>query len=155
MVIFYKTVLVLLLLSIYGSSSARPFNADDFKYHNYKAYSAVGFYTGANCSSLEVDHIVSFRDAHESGAIDWSGFKKALFANDRKNHVPACADINSLKADLPPAELILKAGEQRGDGFKIIAVCDYIAKYYAIKTKYSLSFNNNDRQTFADCGLAI
>jgi len=158
MVIYSKTVSVFLLLSIVSSSYAsfvRPFNEDDFKYHSYKAYSAVGFYSAANCSSLEVDHIVSFRDAHDSGAMDWSGFKKALFANDRKNHVPACADMLRLKADLPPAEFMLKAREQMGVDFQITAGCDYIVRYHAVKTKYSLLFDNNDKQTFADCGLTI
>lgn len=163
MVICYRAVLVLLLLSMVSSaysssflsSSASSFNRSDFKYHSYKAYSAVGYYSAANCSSVEVDHIVSFRDAHDSGAAGWSGFKKALFANDRKNHVPACADVHRLKADLPPTEFVLKAREQMGADFKIIAVCDYIARYYAVKTKYSLLFHNNDKQTFADCGLSI
>ena len=158
MVIFYKTHLALLLLSVITCSfadSVPPFNRGDFKYHNYKAYSAVGFYTATNCSSLEVDHIVSFRDAYDSGAASWSGFKKALFANDRKNHVPACADTLILKAELPPTEFMLKARQAIGPDFKITAVCDYIARYYAIKTKYGLLFANNNRQTFADCGLTI
>ena len=50
MVIYSKTVSVFLLLSIVSSSyasSVRPFNEDDFKYHSYKAYSAVGFYSAA------------------------------------------------------------------------------------------------------------
>jgi hypothetical protein len=98
---------------------------------------------------------VSFRDAHDSGAAGWSGFKKALFANDRKNHVAACAYMLRIKADLPPAQFMLKAREQMGPDFKITGVCDYIARYHAVKIKYSLLFENNDKQTFADCGLTI
>ena len=155
MVIFCKVVLVFLLLSVFSSSLARPFDTDSFKYHSYKAYSAVGFYTGANCIAVEVDHIVSFRDAHDSGASDWSDFKKALFANDRKNHVPSCSKIDELKADLPPAEFMLKARETLGPEFKIIEVCEYLTRYHTVKTKYSLSFQNNSEETFAACGLAI
>ena len=155
MVIFCKTVLALLLLSAFSSSLASPFNTDSFKYHSYKAYSAVGFYTGVNCVAVEVDHIVSFRDAHDSGASDWSDFKKALFANDRKNHVPSCSNIDALKADLPPAEFMLKARETLGSKFKIIEGCEYLTRYHAVKTKYSLSFQNNSKETFAACGLAI
>lgn len=158
MVNFYKPFTVLLLLLMVTSSyssSALPFNRGDFKYHSYKAYSALGFYTAGNCSSVEVDHIVSFRDAHDSGAAGWSGFKKALFANDRKNHVAACAYMLRIKADLPPAQFMLKAREQMGPDFKITGVCDYIARCHAVKIKYSLLFENNDKQTFADCGLTI
>ena len=50
---------------------------------------------------------------------------------------------------------MLKAREQMGVDFKITAGCDYIVRYHAVKTKYSLLFDNNDKQTFADCGLTI
>ena len=84
-----------------------------------------------------------------------SGYRPFAIANDRKNHVPSCSNIDALKADLPPAEFMLKARETLGSKFKIIEVCEYLTRYHAVKTKYSLSFQNNSKETFAACGLAI
>ena len=155
MVFLYKLILLIVLISVFSTSYARPYNRDNFNYHSYKAYSAVGFYTEINCAAVDIDHIVSFSDAYHSGASDWSDFKKTIFANDRKNHVPACEYMRNLKADLTPAKFLQKGLEEQGEGFKIIPMCEYVSKYHDIKTKYSLSFGNNNKLTFADCGLAI
>ena len=41
------------------------------------------YFTDPGC--LDIDHVVSLKDAHISGAYDWTEEEKKLFANDLKN----------------------------------------------------------------------
>ena len=80
----------LFLLVIFSSCVAAANNYDrkDFNYRSYKPNIAIGLYTGKTCDFINIDHIVSLKDAYKSRAASWSDSKKQIFANDRYNHVP-------------------------------------------------------------------
>jgi len=135
--------------------SIKPYNRGEFNYRSYSPTVAIGFYTGQRCSSINIDHIVSLKDAHESGAYNWSPRQKAIFGNDRDNHVPSCREINSSKGSAVPSDFLKRSRDGKGLDYKIIRFCDYVARYYSVKSKYGLSFAVNSNETFSDCGIKI
>ena len=48
------------------------YDRKDFNYRSYKPGTDIGFYTNQPCDFINIDHIVSLKDAHESGAASWS-----------------------------------------------------------------------------------
>tara|TARA_B100001115_G_scaffold63572_1_gene47122 strand:- start:634 stop:963 length:330 start_codon:yes stop_codon:yes gene_type:complete len=101
------------------------------------------------------DHVVSLKDAHESGGFNWSSFKKARFANDKSNHVPSCKRINSSKGSSTPKDFFRKSGDGRGMDYEIKNRCAYVEIYFKVKKKYNLTFTNNAPEVFAQCGIAL
>jgi hypothetical protein len=51
-----------------STSSADNYDRKDFNYRSYKLDTTIGFYTGKTCDSINIDHILSLKDAYESGA---------------------------------------------------------------------------------------
>ena len=53
----------------------------------------------------------------------------------------------------------LKTGKKIHDGrgieYEIKSFCSYLGIYFQVKTKYNLSFNNNNPELFSRCGLNI
>lgn len=135
--------------------SGKRYNRKDYGYRSYRPSTSVGFYTGEVCSSINIDHIVSLKDAHESGAHKWGLKDKSLFANDRDNHVPSCRDINSSKGSATPKEFLRRSRDGKGLDYKIIRFCDYVKRYHSVKTKYGLSFTSNSKRVFLNCGIRI
>jgi len=101
------------------------------------------------------DHVVSLKDAHESGGFNWSSSKRARFANDKSNHVPSCKRINSSKGSSTPMNFFRKSGDGRGMDYKIKNRCAYVEIYFKVKKKYNLTFTNNAPELFAQCGIAL
>ena len=68
----------LFLLVIFSSCVAAANNYDrkDFNYRSYKPNSSIGFYTNKTCDFINIDHIVSLKDADESGASSWAASRK-------------------------------------------------------------------------------
>lgn len=135
--------------------SSKLYNRDDFNYRSYRPTTWIGFYTGQTCSSINIDHVVSLKDAHDSGAYDWSPTQKAIFGNDRDNHVPSCRKINSSKGSAGPESFLRRSRDGKGLDYKIVKFCKYVEKYYTIKRKYGLSLTSNNKIIFSDCGFAI
>ena len=144
-------ILAFVALSSFGDSYDRT----DFNYRSYKGDSGVGFYTGKICDSINIDHIVSLKDAYESGASSWSASKKKIFANDRSNHVPSCSRVNTSKGSGRPSDFLRKSRDGKGLEYEIVRFCEYVKKYYAVKVKYELSFASNDQKLFCECGLTL
>ena len=67
---------------------ADSYDRKDLSYRSYKPNTSIGFYTGKTCDFINIDHIVSLKDAYKSRAASCSDSKKQIFANDRYNHVP-------------------------------------------------------------------
>ena len=149
------TVYCALLLVATGSLAEERYNRSDFNYHSYKPKSSIGFYTNQTCDFINIDHLVSLKDAHESGAASWSPDKKRSFANDRSNHVPSCGRVNSSKGSAGPKDFLRRSNDGKGLEYKIVRFCEYVQKYYAVKVKYGLSFQDNDSATFEQCGVSI
>ena len=144
---------VLLLIAVIFSSFAYSYDRSEFKYKSYKPSTSIGFYTGKTCDFINIDHIVSLKDAYDSGAASWGAFKKESFANDRSNHVPSCGRVNSSKGSEGPSDFLRRSRDGRGLEYDIVRFCEYVRKYYAVKVKYGLSFKNNSKRPFQSCGI--
>ena len=131
------------------------YHRKDFSYRSYKPNTSTGFYTNKTCDFINIDHIVSLKDAYESGASSWGASKKKAFANDRSNHVPSCGRVNSSKGSEGPSDFLRRSRDGKGLEYKIVRFCDYVQKYYAVKVKYGLSLVSNDKKTFVRCGLKL
>jgi hypothetical protein len=142
---------VLILLSLALDSGADSYDRKDFNYRSYKPGTDIGFYTGKACDFINIDHVVSLKDAYESGAASWSDSKKQTFANDRANHVPSCGRVNSSKGSAAPKDFLRRSSDGKGLDYKIVRWCEYVTIYKVVKTQYQLTFANNDRKLLSDC----
>ena len=131
-----------------------PYSRELYAYESYLSKTSIGFYTGKNCTT-NIDHVVSLKDAHESGAFAWEPKTKGAFANDKFNHVPACSRINSSKGSSAPRDFLRKSADGKGMEYEIRSFCGYVGIYYQVKKKYDLSFRNNDPRTFNLCGITL
>lgn len=145
---------VFILVCLTPISCFARYDRDDFNFHSYRPATYTGWYTGQPCDDIDIDHVVSLKDAYESGASTWSNKRKAVFANDRLNHVASCASVNRSKGSSTPKDVIRKANDGRGVEFTFIDRCSYIEKYYKVKIKYDLSFEKNSMKYFRECGVA-
>ena len=152
-----KTVFQILIGSIViGTASlsfAESYDRSGFNYRSYKPSTSIGFYTNQFCDVINIDHVVSLKDAYESGASSWSASKKKAFANDRSNHVPSCGRVNSSKGSEGPSDFLRRSRDGRGLEYNIVRFCEYVQKYYAVKVKYGLSFKGNEKRPFEGCGI--
>ena len=99
---------------------AEGYDRKDFNYRSYKPNTAIGFYTGKTCDFINIDHVVSLKDAYESGAASWSDSKKQSFTNDRQNHVPSCGRVNSSKGSAVPKDFLRRSRDGKGLDYKIV-----------------------------------
>jgi hypothetical protein len=132
---------------------ADSYDRKDFNYRSYKSDTSIGFYTNQPCDFINIDHIVSLKDAYESGAASWGASKKKAFANDRSNHVPSCGRVNSSKGSEGPSDFLRRSNDGRGLEYDIVKFCEYVKKYYAVKVKYGLSFRDNKIQLCESCSI--
>ena len=130
------------------------YDRKSFRYNSYATKSKIGFYTGKVCKT-NIDHVVSLKDAHDSGAFKWNKKKKKIFSNDKKNHVPSCIKINSSKGASTPSIFLKKSIDKKGLDYKIVSLCQYLKIYYSIKKKYNLKFDNNNSKLFLSCLIDI
>ena len=152
---FSLYVISSIAIGIGSLSCADDYDRKDFNYRSYKPNTSIGFYTNKNCDFINIDHIVSLKDAYESGAASWSASKKKAFANDRSNHVPSCGRVNSSKGSATPKDFLRRSRDGRGLEYEIVRFCEYVQKYYAVKVKYGLSLVSNDKKVFGRCGLSF
>ena len=144
-------------------SSPRPSSQNDYDRQewNYRGYSftnTIGFYSGLSCSAgVDTDHVVSLKDAHDSGGLVWNSARKSTFANDIQNLVPSCSEINRSKGASLPLRFITLAGDGSGVDFDFTNdnICKYLTKYRGVKVKYQLAFDANDSSVFNVCNLSI
>ena len=136
-------------------SNTSVYDRSDFSYLSYKPNTSIGFYTKKTCPMMNIDHVVSLKDAHESGAYGWSDSKKVRFGNDRSNHVPSCRKVNTSKGSAGPKEFLRRSRDGKGLDYQLVAFCEYVTKYHSVKARYGLSFVSNSEEIFADCGIDI
>jgi len=140
---------------ITSAVAAGSYNRDSFFYQSYKPNTSIGSYTNQSCDFTNIDHVVSLKDAYDSGAALWSASRKQTFANDRSNHVPSCGRVNSSKGSAGPRDFLRRSNDGKGLEYEIVRFCEYVQRYYAVKVEYGLSFEGNDRATFEQCGVGI
>ena len=136
------------------ANHSKQYNRKSFKYKSYSPNTNIGFYTLKKCDT-NIDHVVSLKDAHDSGANLWNIFLKEQFANDKANHVPSCPRVNSSKGSSMPFDFLRKSSDGKGMDYNIKSFCSYLGIYYQIKKKYNLFFNSNNPDLFLKCGLNI
>jgi hypothetical protein len=151
--IFFKALTASIAIGIMSLSFAEGYDRKDFNYRSYKPDTSIGFYTNKTCDFINIDHIVSLKDAYESGASSWGASRKKAFANDRSNHVPSCGRVNSSKGSEGPSDFLRRSNDGNGLEYDIVRFCEYVQKYYAVKVKYSLSFSSNKKRPFEGCGI--
>ena len=149
-----KLKLFFLLGCFVPLSFANSYDRKDFNYRSYKPNTDIGFYTNKTCDFINIDHIVSLKDAHESGADNWSDSKKKTFANDRANHVQSCGRVNSSKGSAVPKDFLRRSRDGKGLDYKIVRWCEYVAKYHSVKLAYQLTTSNNDQKLLASCSTS-
>ena len=151
-IVIKRSLFLACLLSV-SVAIAGGYDRSDFNYRSYKPNTDIGFYTGKTCDFINIDHVVSLKDAYKSGAVSWSDSKKQSFANDRSNHVPSWGRVNSSKGSAVPKDFLRRSRDGKGLDYKIVRWCDYVTKYHSIKQTYCLSFGANDRRIFENCDL--
>jgi len=89
-------------------------------------------------SSLDVDHVVPLREAHDSGGSNWNGDRREIFANDledprslRAVHLGA----NRSKGSRGPHEWL-----PVNEAFR----CQYIEEFIAIKDRWELGMTRGE-----------
>ena len=150
-----KIFITLIVIGTIPLSFADSYDRKDFSYRSYKPNTSTGFYTGKICDFINIDHIVSLKDAYDSGASSWGASKKKAFSNDRSNHVPSCGRVNSSKGSEGPSDFLRRSRDGRGLEYEIVRFCEYVQKYYAVKVKYGLSFQSNKKRPFEGCGITL
>ena len=150
-----KLKLFFLLGCFVPLSFANSYDRKDFNYRSYKPNTTIGFYTNKTCDFINIDHVVSLKDAYESGASSWVASKKKAFANDRSNHVPSCGRVNSSKGSEGPSDFLRRSRDGRGLEYDIVRFCEYVKKYYAVKVKYELSVKSIKVKLFKRCGINL
>ena len=132
---------------------ADSYNRDSFFFESYKPNTSIGFYTNQSCDFINIDHVVSLKDAYDSGAASWSAYKKRTFANDKANHVTSCGRVNSSKGSAGPKDFLRRSNDGKGLEYEIVRFCEYVEKYHAVKVEYELSFKGNKVNVFQGCGI--
>ena len=150
---FSLYVISSIVIGIGSLSCADDYDRKDFNYRSYKPNTSIGFYTNKTCDFINIDHVVSLKDAYDSGASSWGASKKKAFANDSSNHVPSCGRMNSSKGSEGPSDFLRRSNDGRGLEYEIVRFCEYVQKYHAVKVKYGLSFKGNKKRPFEGCGI--
>ena len=70
--VFFKILTASIAIGAASLSFADNYDRKDFNYRSYKPNTSLGFYTNKACDFINIDHIVSLKDAYESGAASWS-----------------------------------------------------------------------------------
>jgi hypothetical protein len=152
-----KAVLSISLLCVVASSQGAALNYDreSFGYQSYRASSNIGFYSQTKCKTTHIDHVVSLKDAHDTGAEGWPTTQKEAFANDRLNHVVSCAWMNMSKSSLSPLKWYLRSTDGRGRDYDIHNWCRYVLTYTFIKNKYGLHILEEDYAVAKRCKIPL
>jgi hypothetical protein len=87
-------------------------------------------YWQGNGALIDIDHVVSLGNAWVTGAFSWEIKKRAAFANDPLNLLPADAGANRQKGDGDAATWLPANKPFR---------CAYVSRQVAVKTKYNLA----------------
>lgn len=104
-------------------------------------------YTGARIdfrrgdgNLIDIDHVVAMGNAWATGAEKWPIRKRAAFANDPLNLLPADAGANRQKSDGDAATWLPAYKPFR---------CEYVARQVAVKQKYGLWVTAPEKQAIS------
>ncbi|MFW5969882.1 MAG: HNH endonuclease [Halofilum sp. (in: g-proteobacteria)] len=97
-----------------------------------------GPYTGKRFTDpgdLHIDHVVPLKEAHVSGARDWSASRRREFANAPDNLLAVEASTNMSKGSRDPAEWLPDTGR-----------CGYIERWARVKREWGLGMDPQERE---------
>jgi hypothetical protein len=83
-------------------------------------------------SKIDLDHIVSLKDADASGGASWTTFQKFRFANDTTNFQITSGSTNRSKGSKTPLNWSPKSNR-----------CEFVSRYIRTKQKYNLSIQDS------------
>ncbi|WP_240311747.1 excalibur calcium-binding domain-containing protein [Nocardioides houyundeii] len=89
---------------------------------------------------LDIDHVVAMGNSWATGAFAWDIKKRAAFANDPLNLLPADASANRSKGDGDAATWLPAYKPFR---------CEYVARQVAVKAKYGLWVTAPEREAIS------
>jgi len=87
---------------------------------------------------LDVDHLVSLRNAWQSGAAGWDDARREAFANDLRNLQLTAAGVNRGKGDAP-----VDAWVPPNRGYR----CTYAVRWIEVKAAWRLAVTTAERDT--------
>lgn len=87
---------------------------------------------GLSAPRFDIDHIVSLKEAWQSGADEWSASDKDTFADDKLNLIAVTASSNRSKGARDAAEWLPPAPSGQ---------CYLLIRVIQVKTKWNLSIN--------------
>jgi len=96
------------------------------------------FYSGhllTDVGGVDIDHVISLKEAHEGGAWDWSKEKRREFANDPENLVITSRANNRTKAANGPAKWLPDNSYGR---------CRYLTKRMKLHIKWKIGISGED-----------
>ena len=100
-------------------------------------------YTGEVTSDprvVDIDHVVSLKEAHVSGAHSWDDWAKSLFYNHSSNLRAVSRSANRSKGARDPAKWL-----PPNEGFR----CQYIKDWLAVKDKWNLEMDCDETQAIS------
>jgi len=110
----------------------------DEKQCKVRAGEWADFYSGKllqDVSKIDIDHVISLKEAHEGGAWAWSKKKRRQFANDPLNLVITSRDINRTKAANSPEEWLPESH---------FGKCRYLERRVQVYLKYNLKLEGEE-----------
>jgi hypothetical protein len=96
----------------------------------------VAFNRTTSHQTVEMDHVVSLRDAWRKGAFNWTLSKRTAFANDLLNLMAVSASTNASKGDQGASAWLPAAPANQ---------CAFVARQIAVKGKYHIGISSVER----------
>jgi len=91
-----------------------------------------------NSNSIDVDHLVPLKHAHDHGAAHWNREQKKAFSNDPQNLVITNRKYNRQKSSQGIATWLPS---------RIQYACRYVRDWLSVKNKYGLEINEVEKTT--------
>ncbi len=79
------------------SKTALKYDRNHWGFESFSSTVTLGYYTQLSCDDVDIDHVVSLKDAHNSGGSSWDTQQKKVFANDRSNLVSSMRNGEPVK----------------------------------------------------------
>jgi hypothetical protein len=95
-------------------------------------------YTHGGGGGVDIDHVVTLRNAWQTGAARWAPGRRAAFANDGINLLATGAEVNRSKGDAPVDAWLPPRRQAR---------CAYAARVVAVKSRWSLTVTRTEATT--------
>ena len=121
-------------------------------------HNGIDPFTDTEIDKCNVDHIVSLKEAFQSGGRNWTNTQKRMFSQDSANHIATRACVNQSKGAHDIAEWkMVNTTACKGEGYTVTqkGICLFRQTTITIKVKYNLSIDQSEynklKSTSASC----